>query len=48
VVNGGDVSRIAINGAETGLSQGAFKLGVGETIAIAYGTTAPSTSVFAE
>jgi hypothetical protein len=48
VVNGGDVSGVAINGAQTGMSQGSFKLGVGETIAITYGTTAPSTSVFAE
>jgi hypothetical protein len=48
VVTGGDVSQIAINGAATGLSAGTFKLGLGETIAITYNTTAPTTSVFAE
>jgi hypothetical protein len=48
VVTGGDVSQIAINGTATGLTAGAFKLGVGETIAINYNTTAPTTSVFAE
>jgi hypothetical protein len=48
VVNGGDVSGIAINGAQTGLSRGTFKLGLGETVAIAYSTTAPATLVFAE
>jgi hypothetical protein len=48
VVNGGDVFQIAINGALTGLSNGAFKLGLGETVSIVYGRTPPPTSVFAE
>jgi hypothetical protein len=48
VVNGGDVTEIQIDGADTGLKAGAFKLGVGETIAITYGATPPATVVFAE
>jgi hypothetical protein len=48
VVSGGDVSQILINGADSGSTAGAFKLGVGETIAITYNTSAPSTVVFAE
>jgi hypothetical protein len=48
VVSGGDVSRIRIDGAEAGSTAGAFKLGVGETIAIEYGSSAPATLVFAE
>jgi hypothetical protein len=48
VVNSGDVSQIAINGAVTGLLTGAFKLGVGETIVITYGATAPATAIYAE
>ena len=48
VVAGGDVSQILINGANIGLTAGAFKLGVGETIAIAYDALVPATAVFAE
>jgi Right handed beta helix region/Pectinesterase len=48
VVAGGNVSAIRIDGADTGLAAGNFKLGVGETIAIFYGTSAPTTQVFAE
>jgi hypothetical protein len=47
-VSGGDVSQILINGADNGSTAGSFKLGVGETIAIAYSGAAPSTLVFAE
>ena len=42
------IEAILINGANAGLKAGTFKLGIGETIAITYGTTAPSTSIFAE
>jgi hypothetical protein len=48
VVSGGDVSQIAINGTITGLLAGVFKLGLGETVAITYGTSAPVTAVYAE
>lgn len=48
VVSGGDVVGIQIDGADTGSKAGAFKLGVGETIAIVYNASAPSTLVFAE
>jgi hypothetical protein len=48
VVSGDDVSQIAINGAITGLLTGAFNLGLGETIAITYGKTAPLTAIYAE
>jgi hypothetical protein len=48
VVTGGDVSQILINGADAGWAAGTFKLGVGETIAITYNTSAPGTLVFAE
>jgi hypothetical protein len=48
VVAGGDVSQILVNGADVGLTAGAFKLGVGETIAITYNTSAPTTLVLAE
>jgi hypothetical protein len=48
VVSGGDVSQIAINGAITGVSAGAFKLGLGETIAITYDKSAPVTAIYAE
>jgi hypothetical protein len=48
VVTGGDVSQILINGANAGSTAGVFKLGVGETIAIIYNTSAPVTLVFAE
>jgi hypothetical protein len=47
-VSGGDVSQIVVNGAAAGSKAGAFKLGVGETIAITYGTSAPAAEVFAE
>jgi hypothetical protein len=48
VISGGDVSRIHINGADGGSRAGTFKLGIGETIAIDYGTTAPTTAIWAE
>lgn len=48
VITGGDVSQILINGADAGSTAGAFKLGVGETIAINYGTSSPNALVFAE
>jgi hypothetical protein len=48
VVSGGDVTGIRIDGADTGSQAGAFKLGVGETIAVFYNTVPPTTVVFAE
>jgi hypothetical protein len=48
VISGGDVAGIQIDGAETGLTAGVFKLAVGETIAISYGSAPPATLVFAE
>jgi hypothetical protein len=48
VVTGGDVSQITINGVDTGLTAGAFKLGIGEAIAVTYGTLAPTAAIFAE
>jgi hypothetical protein len=48
VVSGGDVSQIAINGTITGLLASVFKLGIGETIAITYATSAPVTAVYSE
>jgi putative cofactor-binding repeat protein len=48
IVVAGGASRIRINGADSGSTAGAFKLGVGETIAITYDTSPPSTVVFAE
>jgi len=48
VVTGGDVSQIVINGANAGSTAGTFKLAVGETIAITYSASAPTTAVFAE
>ena len=48
VVSGGDVTGIQIDGVDAGSRAGAFKLGVGETIAILYGTSPPTTLVFAE
>jgi hypothetical protein len=47
VVAGDAVSQITINGAQTGLAAGVFKLGIGETIAITY-SGALTTRVFAE
>jgi len=47
-VSGGNVSQILINGAAAGAKSGAFKLGVGEMIAITYSGSAPTTQVFAE
>jgi hypothetical protein len=47
VIGGGAVSQIRINGADAGLTAGAYKLGVGETIAVNY-TSPPGTLVFAE
>jgi len=48
VVTGGDMSQITINGVDTGLTSGVFKLGIGETVAVTYGTLAPTAAVFAE
>jgi hypothetical protein len=48
VVTGGDLSQITINGVDTGLIAGVFKLGIGETIAITYDTQIPTSAVFAE
>ncbi|MBV8142966.1 MAG: right-handed parallel beta-helix repeat-containing protein [Verrucomicrobia bacterium] len=48
IVTGGDVSQITINGVNTGLLAGVFKLGLGETIAITYNTLVPTTAVFTE
>jgi len=48
VVTGGDLSQIAINGINIGLTAGVFKLGVGETIAVTYDKLVPTTAVFAE
>ncbi len=42
VVTGGDVSQITINGVDTSLTAGAFKLGIGETIAVTYDTLVPT------
>jgi hypothetical protein len=47
VVSGGNVSEIAIDGIPTGVSTGIFKLGIGETIAIAF-EVAPTTAVWAD
>jgi hypothetical protein len=48
VVAGGGVSQININGMDTGLTTGVFKLGIGETIAVTYGTEIPNSAIFAE
>ncbi|MBV8640918.1 MAG: hypothetical protein JO070_05975, partial [Verrucomicrobia bacterium] len=47
VITGGTGLQIAINGVDTGLAAGVFKLGVGETIAISYDAV-PATAIFAE
>jgi hypothetical protein len=47
-INGGDVSQILVNGVDAGSIAGTFKLGVGESIVVNYGTSAPATAVFAE
>jgi len=47
VIASGAVSHISLNGTNTGLTAGVFKLGVGETIAITY-SVAPATAVTAE
>jgi hypothetical protein len=43
----GTVSQIAINGVDTGLTSGVFKLGIGETIAVRY-DVAPTTAIYTE
>jgi hypothetical protein len=48
VVTGANVLQILVDGADTGVTAGSFKLGVGETIAIAYTAPAPAVRVFAE
>jgi len=48
VVMGGDLSQITINGVDTGLTAGVFKLGISETIAVTYDTLIPTSAVFAE
>jgi hypothetical protein len=47
-VAAGNVSAIRIDGADTGSTAGSFKLAIGETIAISYDTSPPTTQVFAE
>jgi hypothetical protein len=47
VLTVGIVSQISINGLNTGLVAGVFKLGIGETIAVTY-DVAPITAIFAE
>jgi hypothetical protein len=47
IIAQGDVTDIVIDGTSTGVSTGAFKLGIGETIAITY-SSAPTTTVWAE
>ena len=47
VVTGGQVSQLTINGVDTGLTGGVFKLGIGETIAFSFGV-APTTAIFGE
>lgn len=47
VITGGAVSQITVNGVDTGLSAGVFKLGIGETIAVNY-HVAPTTGLFGE
>jgi hypothetical protein len=47
IISGGTVSQISINGTDTGLGAGVFKLGIGETIAITY-EVAPMSAIFAE
>jgi hypothetical protein len=47
VITSGIGLQIAINGVDTGLAAGVFKLGVGETIAISYDLV-PTTAIFAE
>jgi hypothetical protein len=48
VVTGGHVTTVLINGVAAGSTAGTFKLGVGETIAVTYNSSAPTTLVFAE
>ena len=48
VVAGGDLSQISINGVDTGLTAGVFKLGIGETIVVTYDTLIPTSAIFAE
>jgi hypothetical protein len=48
ILAGGDLSQITINGIGTGLTAGAFKLGIGETIAVTYNTQIPTSAIFAE
>jgi hypothetical protein len=48
IVAGASVTAIAINGIATGLKAGVFKLGIGESIAIAFTGSPPTTAVYAE
>jgi hypothetical protein len=48
IIRGGDVSQIAIDGADVGSTAGGYKLGVGETIAVTYDAAPPATLLFAE
>jgi hypothetical protein len=48
IITGGDLSQITINGMDTGLIAGVFKLGISETIAITYDTQIPTSAVFAQ
>ena len=48
IVTGGDLSQITIDGVVTGLTAGAFKLSIGETIAVTYDMLIPTSAIFAE
>ena len=47
IITGGAGTQIAIDGTPTGLSTGVFKLGIGETIAVTYGSS-PTSHVSAD
>ena len=47
IITGGAVTEIAIDGTPTGLPAGAFKLGIGESIAVTYSAT-PTSKVVAD
>ena len=48
LITGNNVSQININGMDTDLTAGVFKLGMGETIAVTYDAQIPNSAVFAE
>jgi hypothetical protein len=47
IITGGVGTQTAIDGTPTGLSGGVFKLGIGETITVAY-SSPPTTTVSAD